>query len=36
VSNYETLQNGEWECKYRVINISKCRRQVLYGEPSGL
>jgi putative transposase len=28
----ESLTNTKWECKYHVVFIPKCRRNVLYGE----
>jgi putative transposase len=27
----ESLAHTRWECKYHVVWIPKCRRQVLYG-----
>ena len=32
MSNYNTLQHSEWECKYHVIFIPKYRWKVLYGK----
>ena len=29
---YEVLNHTKWECKYHVVFIPKCRRQVIYGE----
>jgi len=31
LSNDQTLQHTEWECKYHVVFIPKYRRKVLYG-----
>jgi putative transposase len=31
LTNYRKLQHTEWECKYHVVFIPKCRRKVLYG-----
>ncbi len=28
----ESLNHTQWECKYHVIFIPKCRREALYGE----
>ena len=28
----ETLKHTEWDCKYHVVFIPKCRRKALYGE----
>jgi len=32
MDQFEALNHTQWECKYHVIFISKCRRKVLYGE----
>ena len=32
MDDYQRLNHSEWECKYHVIFIPKCRRKVLYGE----
>ena len=29
---YETLKHTNWECKYHVVFIPKCRRKTLYGQ----
>lgn len=31
MAEYESLSHSEWECKYHVIFIPKCRRKTLYG-----
>lgn len=31
MEDYETLSHTQWECKYHVVFIPKCRRRVLYG-----
>ena len=31
MDEYESLSHGEWECKYHVVFIPKCRRKSLYG-----
>ena len=30
MDKYESLSHTKWECKYHVVFIPKCRRQVLY------
>jgi len=30
MDKYESLSHTKWECKYHVVCIPKCRRQVLY------
>ena len=30
MDEYESLSHCKWECKYHVVFIPKCRRQVLY------
>ena len=32
MSDYSSLSHTNWECKYHVVFIPKCRRKVLYGE----
>ena len=32
MDQFEALNHTQWECKYHVIFIPKCRRRVLYGE----
>ena len=32
MSETKTLNHTEWECKYHVVFIPKCRRKVLYGK----
>ena len=32
MNDYQTLNHTQWECKYHVVFIPKCRRKVLYGE----
>src|SRR5262245_48318053 len=32
MEQFEALNHTQWECKYHVIFIPKCRRKVLYGE----
>jgi putative transposase len=32
MEEYESLSHTKWECKYRVIFISKYRRKALYGQ----
>jgi len=32
MQTYETLKHTTWECKYHVVFIAKCRKQVLYGQ----
>jgi len=32
MDHFEALNHTQWECKYHVIFIPKCRRRVLYGE----
>ena len=31
MQTYETLKHTTWECKYHIVFIPKCRREVLYG-----
>jgi putative transposase len=31
MEDYQSLNHTQWECKYHVIFIPKCRRKVLYG-----
>jgi Transposase IS200 like len=31
MDEYESLSRSKWECKYHVVFIPKCRREVLYG-----
>jgi putative transposase len=31
MEEYESLSHTEWECKYHVVFIPKCRRKALYG-----
>jgi REP-associated tyrosine transposase len=31
MDDYRSLSHTQWECKYHVIFIPKCRRKVLYG-----
>ena len=32
MDEYQSLNHSQWECKYHVVFIPKCRRKVLYGE----
>jgi hypothetical protein len=32
MSDYGSLNHTKWECKYHVVSIPKCRREVLYGK----
>ncbi len=32
MQTYETLKHTTWECKYHVVFIAKCRKEVLYGQ----
>ena len=32
MNDYQSLNHSQWECKYHVIFIPKCRRKILYGE----
>lgn len=32
MDTFESLSHSQWECKYHVVFISKCRRRVLYGQ----
>lgn len=32
MDQYQSLSHSQWECKYHVIFIPKCRRKVLYGQ----
>ena len=32
MNDYESLRHTKWECKYHVVFIPKCRRQVIYGQ----
>ena len=31
MNDYQSLNHSQWECKYHVIFIPKCRRKTLYG-----
>ncbi len=31
MNEFQALNHTQWECKYHVIFIPKCRRKVLYG-----
>lgn len=31
MDEYQSLNHSQWECKYHVIFIPKCRRKTLYG-----
>jgi putative transposase len=31
MDEYESLSHSKWECKYHIVFIPKCRRNVLYG-----
>jgi putative transposase len=32
MDEYQSLNHSQWECKYHVIFIPKCRRRVLFGQ----
>jgi putative transposase len=32
LNDYESLRHTRWECKYHVVFIPKCRRQVIHGQ----
>jgi putative transposase len=32
IDDYQSLNHTQWECKYHVIFIPKCRRKTLYGK----
>ncbi len=32
MSDYQSLNHTQWDCKYHVVFIPKCRRKVLYGK----
>ena len=32
MENVQSLSHSEWECKYHVVWIPKCRRRVLFGQ----
>ena len=32
MDDYSSLSHTQWECKYHVVIIPKCRKQVLYGQ----
>jgi putative transposase len=32
MDDYQSLSHTRWECKYHVVLVPKCRRQVLYGQ----
>lgn len=32
MDTFESLSHSQWECKYHVVFILKCRRRVLYGQ----
>ena len=32
MDDYQSLNHSQWECKYHVIFIPKCRRKTLFGE----
>ena len=32
MDKYESPSHTQWECKYHVVFIPKCRRRTLYGE----
>ena len=32
MDDFESLCHTKWECKYHVVFIPKCRREVLYGQ----
>jgi putative transposase len=31
MDDFDSLSHSEWECKYHIVLIPKCRRKVLYG-----
>jgi putative transposase len=31
MDDYESLSYSKWECKYHIVFIPKCRRNVLHG-----
>ncbi len=31
MDEFESLSHSNWECKFHVVSIPKCRRKVLYG-----
>jgi putative transposase len=31
MDNAESLSHTKWECKYHIVFIPKCRREVLFG-----
>ncbi len=35
MDDLQSLAHTQWECKYHVVFIPKCRRKVLYGEVRG-
>ncbi len=35
MDDHESLRHTRWECKYHVVFIPKCRRQVLYEQLRG-
>ena len=30
--SYESLSHSRWDCKYHIVFVPKCRKQVLYGK----
>lgn len=32
MNEYQSLNHSQWECKYYVIFIPKCRPKVLFGQ----
>jgi putative transposase len=32
MDEYQSLNHSQWECKYHVVFIPKCRRKVLFGQ----
>jgi putative transposase len=32
MERYESLHHTQWECKYHLVWIPKCRKKVLYGQ----
>ena len=32
MDDYQSLNHTQWECKFHVIFIPKCRRKILYGK----
>jgi putative transposase len=32
MNDYASLRHTKWECKYHVVFIPTCRRQVIYGQ----